>query len=72
MNSVDETAIEGSAFGLNGKWKKVKEDIPTILQKEQILIIQKKCKKTKSTKVYAIFKNEYGPQMERLQVISDE
>lgn len=45
MNSVDETAIEGSAFGLNGKWKKVKEDIPTILQKEQILIIQKNAKR---------------------------
>jgi len=69
---MDETQIEGSAFGLGGKWKKVKDDIPTILRNDQILIIQKKCKKAKSIKVYAIFKNEHGPQMERLQVISDE
>ncbi|MDH3312698.1 MAG: hypothetical protein OEM28_06065 [Nitrosopumilus sp.] len=69
---MDETEVEGSAFGLGEKWKKVKDDIPTILQNDQILIIQKKCKKIKSTKVYAIFKNEHGPQMERLQVISNE
>ena len=53
---MDEIQIEGSAFGLGGKWKKVKDDIPTILQNDQILIIQKKCKKVKSIKVYAIFK----------------
>ncbi|GKS66995.1 hypothetical protein YTPLAS73_05420 [Nitrosarchaeum sp.] len=65
---MDETKIEGSVFGLSGKWKKVIDDIPTILQNDQFLIIQKKCKKTKSTKIYAIFKDEHGPQMERLQV----
>ena len=42
---MDETEIEGKAFGLGGRWKRVKDDISTTFQDNQTLIIQKNVKK---------------------------
>ena len=68
---MTEKEYAGSGFGFSGRYKKI-DDIPVVIDDNQTMIFRKKCKKTKTIKVYGVFKNEFGPQMEKLQEIPDD